>query len=85
MVQFLRGFIIGAAASATVVIILTPKSGPERRQNIIKRINGSIETGRQAATEHEQKLWEEFRQKVKGGTDNGRINVAPPFQSYPRS
>jgi gas vesicle protein len=81
MVQFLRGFVIGAAASAAVVIIVTPRSGAETRQIIINRVNGSIEVGRKAAVEHEQKMWEEFRQKREAGhaNTNGRTNAQPPW------
>lgn len=81
MVQFLRGFVIGAVASAAVVIIVTPRSGAETRQMIVKRVNGSIEIGRKAAAEHEQKMWEEFRQKQAASHTDGRTNSQPPSQS----
>ncbi len=67
MGDFARGFVFGAAASAAVVLVLTPHSGTETRQGIMARIKAAIETGKQAAATHEQKMWHEFHEKLKNG------------------
>jgi gas vesicle protein len=64
MKRFVIGFLIGATAGATVVVLVTPKAGKELKRIAKERLDTAIETGKQAAASHEQEMWVEFRRRL---------------------
>jgi gas vesicle protein len=54
------GALVGAATSATLVILLTPQSGPDLRQALRDRIGEVRAAGQEAAETRRLELTEEF-------------------------
>lgn len=70
MGRFLIGFVVGVGIGATTVILTTPMSGEDMMQFLNAKVETALEVGRKAAAEQEQKLWEEFHEKLKQGMHN---------------
>jgi hypothetical protein len=81
--RFVLGFLIGAAIGAVAMIMLTPKSGDERRaglaanlggarSSLSDRLRGAVEAGKRAAASAEQDLWFQYRQRVASGGEKPR-------------
>jgi len=56
----LAGFFLGAAIGAGIVLLLTPRSGVETRQEIQDRLHAVVEEGRQAADARRRELLAEL-------------------------
>lgn len=78
MGRFLLGFIVGAAVSATAVILATPRSGVELRQGVTDALDAALAEGRAAAAAREQELWNEFRQRLEASQQQ----LQPPPSDY---
>lgn len=58
--RFLEGMLLGAALSATLVLLFAPQSGDQTRQTIRDRVQDVVDEGRQAADERRQELMAQF-------------------------
>lgn len=58
--RFLEGMVLGAALSATLVLLFAPQSGDQTRQTIRDRVQAVVDEGRQAADERRQELMAQF-------------------------
>ncbi len=54
--SFLFGFLCGALIGAAIMILLTPESGIELRQQIQFRVDQAMEEGKRAYTERKSEL-----------------------------
>jgi gas vesicle protein len=54
------GIVLGALASATLVLLFAPRSGAETRQMIQDRIQSILDEGREAAEARRLELTEQF-------------------------
>ncbi|NJP05505.1 MAG: YtxH domain-containing protein [Chloroflexaceae bacterium] len=77
--HFVLGFVLGAAASAAAVIAYAPRSGEETRQSIADQLKAAWEEGKQATSQREAELWQEFYQRTQPNT----TELAPPTQPTP--
>lgn len=60
--RFLGGLLLGAAAGAGAVLLLTPQSGEELQASARQHLNAVIEAGRRAADERRAELEAQFAQ-----------------------
>jgi gas vesicle protein len=56
VVRMFEGLIVGALLGAALVLLLTPRSGPETRQRIQQHVEAILAEGRQAAEERQLEL-----------------------------
>jgi gas vesicle protein len=61
-IDFLGGFLLGAAIGGVVALLLAPKSGSDLQQQIREHANLVIEEGRRAAAERRAELEAQFAQ-----------------------
>ncbi len=56
VINFLLGFLIGAAIGATVIMLTTPQSGTALQENVRSRIDQALDEGRKAAEARKAEL-----------------------------
>jgi gas vesicle protein len=66
MFSFLAGAICGALVGATIVLLLTPLSGEEMRDNARARWEGAIDEAKKAREETKKRLEAQFEQMKQG-------------------
>lgn len=64
MLSFVLGLLSGSIVGAGLVILLTPQSGSELRQNIVGKYNEILESGREAIAERRQALQAEYKSQT---------------------
>ena len=62
ILAFIAGAMCGAIVGAVAVLVLTPASGAEMRDQARKRMDKVVEEGRQAATKRRAELEQQLRQ-----------------------
>lgn len=62
--NFVGGLIVGAAVGYAVVYFIAPKSGDQTRGDLASIWNNAVNSGKRAAKEREQELWDEFNTRV---------------------
>ena len=62
MIDFLGGFLVGAAIGGAVGLLLAPQSGSDLQQKIRERTEMVIEEGRRAAADRRAELEAQFAQ-----------------------
>ncbi len=62
VIDFLGGFLIGAAIGGVVGLLLAPQSGGDLQQKICERTQMVIEEGRRAAADRRAELEAQFAQ-----------------------
>lgn len=68
VVNILGGFLLGAAIGAGLVLLFTPRSGPDLREGIRERLDVVLEEGRQAANERRRELLAELEARKHAGS-----------------
>lgn len=63
---FLAGAMCGAIVGAVAVLLLTPQSGRELREQAQQRYNEMLEEGRKAAEQRRQEILNEFEAMKRG-------------------
>lgn len=58
----LSGMVVGALLGAALVLLLTPRSGAETRQQIQDQIDAVLEQGKEAAEERRLELTRQFEE-----------------------
>ena len=58
----LSGLVVGALLGAALVLLLTPRSGAETRQQIQDQIDAVLEEGKEAAEERRLELTRQFEE-----------------------
>jgi gas vesicle protein len=64
MGRFVIGFVVGAAVGATVVILITPRSGEELIKFAKAKFDAAVVVGKESAAQYEQQMWQEFHKRV---------------------
>ncbi len=64
MGRFVIGFVVGVAVGATVVILVTPKSGDELVKFAKAKFDAAFTVGKESAAQYEQQMWQEFHKRV---------------------
>ncbi len=62
ILAFMAGAMCGAIVGAVAVLLLTPASGTEMREQARKRMDAMVEEGRKAAAERRAELEQQLRQ-----------------------
>ena len=62
ILAFMAGAMCGAIVGAVAVLLLTPASGMEMREQARKRVDEIVEEGRKAAAERRAELEQQLRQ-----------------------
>ena len=62
ILAFMAGAMCGAIVGAVAVLLLTPASGTEMREQARKRMDEMVEEGRKAAAERRAELEQQLRQ-----------------------
>ena len=60
--SFLNGFLIGAVGAAAAVLLLTPKSGNQMRDDLKHEVDEILEEGRKASELRRQELENQLSQ-----------------------
>ncbi len=66
VISFLAGALCGAVVGATAVLLLTPESGDDLRQDIVTRWEEALAEARQAMEETRKELQVQFEQMQQG-------------------
>jgi len=61
ILSFVLGLLSGTIVGAAVVILITPQSGSDLRQNIAQKANEILESGREAIAERREALQSEYK------------------------
>ena len=62
VIDFLGGFMVGAASGGVVGLLLAPQSGSDLQQRMRERAQVAIEEGRRAAADRRAELEAQFAQ-----------------------
>ena len=62
VIDFLGGFLLGAAIGGTIGLLLAPQSGADLQRSLRERANLVIEEGRRAAADRRAELEAQFAQ-----------------------
>ena len=62
VIDFLGGFLLGAAVAGAVGLLLAPQSGADLQRNLRERANLMVEEGRRAAADRRAELEAQFAQ-----------------------
>lgn len=60
--SFINGFLIGAVAAAAVVLLVTPKSGDQLRDDLKREVDEILDEGRKASDLKRQELENQLSQ-----------------------
>ena len=64
ILSFAIGILSGSIVGAAAVILLTPQSGQDLRQNIVAKYQDILESGRQAMADRRQTLEAEYQTRI---------------------
>lgn len=64
MLSFAIGLLSGSLVGAAAVILLTPQSGSDLRQNIAAKYQEILESGKQAMSDRRQTLEAEYKAHI---------------------
>jgi|APHig6443717497_1056834.scaffolds.fasta_scaffold1284860_1 gas vesicle protein len=62
VIDFLGGFLLGAAVAGAVGLLLAPQSGADLQRSLRERANLMVEEGRRAAADRRAELEAQFAQ-----------------------
>ena len=62
VIDFLGGFLLGAAVAGAVGLLLAPQSGTDLQRSLRERANPMVEEGRHAAADRRAELEAQFAQ-----------------------
>ncbi len=60
--SFINGFVIGAVAAAAIVLLVTPKSGLQMRDDLKREVDEILEEGRKATDLKRQEMENQLSQ-----------------------
>ena len=60
--SFINGFVIGAVAAAAIVLLVTPKSGLQIRDDLKREVDEILEEGRKATNLKRQEMENQLSQ-----------------------
>jgi gas vesicle protein len=72
LISFLGGALLGAAASAATILLMTPRKGEDVRSDIKHEVDMILEEGRKAARARRAELEAQLDQ-MRGDTSAGKI------------
>jgi gas vesicle protein len=89
MSRFIVGFVVGAAVGAAAIIATTPREDEEpprsptdtlglMQQRLRIHMRRAFDAGRTAATDTEQAMWSEFRQRMEKKEQSPEPPPPPP-------